>query len=282
MRWVPWVPKTVAIVGVGHIGGSLAMALRGEGVEVIGVDPDAQVLARAAARGAVDRGFTAPDAVREAEVVILAAPLEATAEVARAVMSSLRPGTLVTDVGSVKGPIVRAVEPLAQAAGVHFVGGHPMFGTEGQGVEVARAELLKGARFIVTPTEHSDPGAVERLCSLANALGMTPLRMSPEEHDRAVAGVSHLPYVLAVALTRSTTSTECAGPAFRDMTRVAASPVEMWQEILSLNRSSVNAALEALIVELEALRSLDGQALRQALEDARRRRTDLNASRPTS
>jgi prephenate dehydrogenase len=178
----------------------------------------------------------------------------------------------LSDFGSVKAPIVRAIEPLLPPA-VRFLGLHPMCGTAGQGIDSARADLFAGAVLIATPTERTDPSTAADLASIGDLLQMRVLRMSPEEHDRQVAIVSHLPYLISVGLTRLATGIECAGPSFRDATRVAMSPAGLWEQILSLNRANVLEAVEKIRGELLRLGGLKSEQLQRALEQARAARS---------
>ncbi len=264
----------IAIAGVGLVGGSLGLALTHLGHEVIGLDLDADTLVRAVARGAISRGSTLPEEVGAASVVILATPLDQLAATAGWLLPHLRPGCIVTDVGSVKTGVVKALEKLLPSS-VHYLGGHPMFGTEGQGIEAARANLVEGAAFILTPTAHSSVEAETALTALFSSLKMRVLTLSPEEHDRQVATLSHLPQLIATALTLIAPSTDVAGSSFRDATRVAMSPSAMWRTVFALNGTEVREAVRRLTVELQRLVELEPEALVEALEEARRRRTAL-------
>jgi prephenate dehydrogenase len=193
----------------------------------------------------------------------------------------LKPGCLVTDAGSSKAAIVAGVEslPLAQAA---FVGGHPMTGSEQMGVEHARADLFERTTYAITPTPSTAPWATDRLRDLAVALGACPLVLDPEEHDRAVAAVSHLPHLLATTLVLLTEQRarrgepvyELAAGSWDSGTRVAASGSRLWREIYVSNREAVLAAVDDFRDTLSLLRELlahdPGDALEVLLEEARR------------
>lgn len=258
--------RQIAIVGLGQIGGSLGMALRAHGKRVVGIDRSPEVLETARSRGALDHASLDLAQVSGCEVVVLAVPLDQVVAVAQQVAPLLSADALLTDVTSVKGPIVRALDALR--APVRFVGGHPMFGTEKQGIGQADASLVAGAPFVLTPSGATDPAATDELEGLVREIGMRPLRLSPEEHDHQVAQVSHLPFLVAAALARVTSDTRCAGPTFRDMTRVAASPPQMWRDVLALNRHEVRQAARSLIEELQQLLELEGDALEEALGEA--------------
>jgi prephenate dehydrogenase len=274
--------QRATLIGVGLIGGSLGMALRARGLarEVVGVTRSDAGISQARARGAIDRGTVDPAAgVDGADLVVLAVPPEQVVPMARRVIPLLPPGALLTDVASVKGEIVRSIEPLIRPrGGVTFVGGHPMAGNEGQGIAAAAAGLFEGTVYLVTPTPATPRADVERLAVLARAVGAVPVEMSPDEHDRAVALVSHLPYLVAAALMGATgDAVPAVGPAFLGATRVAGSPVALWAQICRLNRDQIQRALRAFRDELARLEAAieDGNQLDALLEAARRARRRL-------
>ncbi len=275
----------VTIVGVGLIGGSLGMAVRRRGLarEVVGVTRAAEAIAAARARGAIDHGtLVLEEAVAGADLVVLATPPDAVVPAARRALPHLRPDAILTDVASVKGGIVRAIEAVAEPQGAVFVGGHPMAGNEGSGVASADAELFERAVYVLTPTERIGPAAVARLADFARALGARPVVLAPDEHDRAVAIVSHLPYLIAAALVSvADGAAGAAGPAFLGATRVAVSPVELWTQICRLNRAPIAAALAAFRSELAQLEAAldDRDRAGALLERARAARARLGAAR---
>jgi len=257
----------VTIIGVGLVGGSLGMALRARGLarEVVGVTRVPDTIPLATQRGAIDRGTVEPlEGVDGADLVVVATPPDDVVPMARRVLPGLRPGAILTDVASVKGEIVRSVEAFAGAyGGVRFVGGHPMAGNEGRGIEAAAADLFEGTVYLVTPTPRTDPAAVARLADLARALGARAVEFDPDEHDRTVAVVSHLPYLVAAALVGiSGGAARAAGPGFLGATRVAGSPIELWAQICRLNREPIAAALRAFRGELAALEAALGDDAR--------------------
>jgi prephenate dehydrogenase len=271
-----------AIIGVGLIGGSLGMAMRARRLarEIVGVARVPETIGIARARGAIDGGTTDPvDGVQDADLVVLATPPELVVPMARHVLPYLRAGAIVTDVASVKGEIVRGIESaLEPGGGVAFVGGHPMAGNEGRGVSSASPNLFEGAGYIITRTPRTDAEAGERIVALAHAVGARPMVMDPDAHDRTVARVSHLPYLLAAALMAAAADeTAAAGPSFLGATRVAGSPVPMWAQICRLNRQEIVDALRAFRGRLDRLeRALaDGTDLDALLEDARQARLKL-------
>ena len=236
--------RTLGIVGVGLIGGSIGMAARRAGWEVVGVD-SAATLERALALGAIDRPADL-DGVRDAEMVVLAAPVSQIT----GLLAELAPtDALVTDVGSAKAAIVRG----AAAAGIRrFVGGHPMAGSQLGGVANASADLFQGARYLLTPTGDTLPEAYARVTQFVrDDLGAVPTAVDPERHDRLVAALSHLPHLLAVALLRVTSeispdALSFAGPSFRDLTRVGAANPSLWADILAENAAAVREVLDLL------------------------------------
>ena len=277
--------ERVTIIGVGLIGGSLGMAIRARGLarEVVGVTRTESSIPLALARRAIDRGITDPVAgVRGADLVVLAVPPDQVVPLARRVWPNLRATAIVTDVASVKGEIVRAVEPLmASEGGAQFLGGHPMAGNEGQGITAAEADLFEQRAYLLTPTPRTPQAPVERLAGLARALGAIPVTMSPEEHDDSVAMVSHLPYLVAAALmSAGVRAVPSAGPSFLSATRVAGSPVPLWAQICRLNREPIHNALRAFREELARLEAAieDGDRLDSLLEAARQARLRLGAA----
>ena len=245
-------PGSLAIFGVGLIGGSIGMAARRAGWTVLGID-STEVLEVAARAGAVDRAAGA-DQIRHCDMVVLAAPVSVIPEL----LAGLPPTeAVVTDVGSTKSAIVRA----ARAAGIRrFVGGHPMAGGQLSGVAGASADLLRGARYLLTPTGDTLPEAYARVTQFVrDDLGAMPTAVEPERHDRLVAAVSHLPHLIAVALLQvasgiSPDALGFAGPSFRDLTRVGASSPGLWADILDANSTAVREALESFT---EAMRHLE-------------------------
>lgn len=289
---------TVVIWGVGLIGGSIGMALRQRGLadEVIGIGRPGGAAAEAAAGpgtggageadagawqvpeavrlGAVDRMVADPGAaLARADLVILAMPVQAMIDLAPRAARWFRPGTVVTDVASVKEAVVAAWERHLPD-GVAFVGGHPMFGRERSGVAHASADLIPGCRWVLTPGERAttllsagrgrrEVPPLERVWELVAALGAEPVQMSPAEHDRRVAAVSHLPQLVATALAAAARDLDEAQPGtldlaaggFRDATRIADSPSGLWHEIWANNRPALREALAAFrgaLAELEA------------------------------
>jgi prephenate dehydrogenase len=286
-------PVAIAVIGTGLIGTSVAQAAGVAGIRVCGWDADADVLARAAALSELEPAASADAAAAAADVVFVCTPLGRVPDVAAAALRAS--AGVVSDVGSVKGSVVADVtsgSPEGSAA--RFVGGHPMAGSERSGPEAASATLLDGATWVLTPAEGTDPGAVERVRSLVQAFGARPVVMAPDAHDRAVALVSHLPQLLSSAVMAFAVREHDAGPddhdllgltagGFRDLTRLAGSSPELWEQILVENAQAVSRELtrfaELLLSARDALDVEDGGALVALLEEARAGRT-LLATKP--
>ena len=250
---------TVAIVGVGLIGGSLGMALKSRRLahQVIGIGRSAERLEKAVALGAIDIGMTElSQGVAEADVVVLCTTVGHILDTLQKTLEAVKPGAIVTDVGSTKGAIV------TQAGGARFfVGGHPMAGSEQTGVEAARPTLFQEATWAFTPTEGTDLGALQTVEMLAREVGATTLTLAPEAHDAMLAVTSHLPHVLASALMRQAATVQQSLPqtqrltagSFADATRVAASSPEIWRDVCLTNRAAVLEALRGFRAEIDLL-----------------------------
>jgi prephenate dehydrogenase len=253
--------ETIAIVGVGLIGGSLGLALRKAGFSgrILGVSSE-RTVAAAVARGAIDEGVTLEAAAARADLVYLAQPISGIIDSLDRLAPLAGPGMLVTDAGSTKSAIVRkASEALSKC---QFLGGHPMAGKESRGVESADADLFQGRTYVLTPGSASEletPPA-RTLVSWINRIGSTLVTMSPEEHDTTVAFTSHLPQIASTALasvlaTLRDEQLPVAGQGVVDMTRLALSSFEIWYDILSTNRDAVDHALAVYIDKLTEMRN---------------------------
>ncbi len=248
----------ITIVGVGLIGGSIGLAVKKRGVakEVVGVCRRRSSLAKAIARHAVDWGTRDVEkGVSGADIVIIATNVGTIPARARAASRYMKKGSILTDVGSVKAPLVREIEGFLPE-GISFVGSHPMAGSEKAGVESARADLFEGAVTILTKTPRTDPEPFHVLARLWTSLGADVAVMTPALHDEKVALVSHMPHVAAmgVCLAQDGTSLAYAANGFKDTTRIASSDPEMWTDILRANRAAVLKGLDKLIVRLTALK----------------------------
>ena len=274
---------TLAVVGVGLIGGSVGLAARRRGAagRVVGVDGRPEALRRALERGALDEAQ--PDlrtAAAAADVVMFCTPVDAIAAGVLEAAPACRSGTLLTDAGSTKAAVVRAVEGKLPAD-VAFVGGHPLAGSEKQGPDYSSAEMFEGRLVVLAKTAHTHDNALSRAAALWQALGARVRVMDPDEHDRAVATTSHLAHLTASALA-GVTPPEWLGltaGGFRDATRVAAGGPELWAGILLSNTDAVLAALGRLDGRLAAFRRAlaagDREALTALLREGKQVREQL-------
>ncbi len=267
--------QKVTLVGVGLLGGSLGLALRRRRLAAVvtGCVRRAAGIDECLEAGAVDEAtLDLEAAVRDADLVVLCTPIGQMAQLAARFGPALKPGVLVTDVGSVKASVVREVEPLVAAAGGLFLGSHPMAGAEKTGVGAARADLYEGAVCVITPTARSDSGAREKIEAFWKTLGSRILVLSPEQHDDLVSRSSHLVQVVAAQLVHYVLGPDrpseqrllCAG-GFRDATRIASGSPEMWRDIALANRESLARSLDELVVELRAARRLIEDGNQEAL-----------------
>jgi prephenate dehydrogenase len=268
---------TLTIVGVGLIGGSAGLAARQRGVAryVVGVGRSAESVEDARRVGAIDEGLCdLGDAARRSDLILFCTPVDRIAEQVRAAAAVCRPGTLLTDAGSTKDAIVRALDG-ALPPGVAFVGGHPLAGSEKRGPAHARGDLFDGRLVVLTPTPRTDPAAVERVGTFWKQLGARVLLLGPQDHDDALAITSHLPHLVAAALADTLPDhlRILAATGFRDTTRVAAGDPELWAAIFAQNRGAVLAALGRLAERLAAYRDAiehnDMYAVRQMLTRAK-------------
>jgi prephenate dehydrogenase len=284
--------ERVAVVGMGLIGTSIAMAAARAACAVRGWDTDPEVAARAASLTQMTAAVSLGEAVADADLVIVCTPIVA---LAGSVVSSLgaAPTALVIDTGSVKTRIVREVAASADARDLgRFVGSHPMGGTERSGPDHAAASVVDGIVWALTPTDATDPDAVARVAAWVERLGARPVRLTPDRHDRLVAFASHLPQVASTSLMGLAAAEEAGEPeilllaagGFRDLTRLAASNPSLWSEILLANREQVAGAIDLYVERLRALReevlAERGPDLVRTFEDAKRARLRL-ATKPT-
>ncbi len=254
--------ERVAVVGTGLIGTSIALAAARAGAATAGWDVDPGVAARAAVVSDMRIADSVEDAVREADVVVIATPIPTIGPIVAAALAAA-PDAVVTDVGSVKGALVRAAIAAASSTdAARFVPGHPMGGSERSGPEHASASVVDGIVWAVTPHPASDAQAVETLESWVASLGARPVRLEPERHDRLVAFVSHLPQVASTALMSLAATEEADEPdilllaagGFRDLTRLAASNPALWSDILLANAGAIGEAIDLYVARLERLR----------------------------
>src|SRR5688572_4401691 len=277
--------RTISIVGLGLIGGSIALAVRDRwpAARIAGVDRKG-VLAHALGGGAIDRAAdSAADVVADADLIILAAPVRQNLKLLAEIAQRLPATAIVTDVGSTKRSIVDAAAALS--CGHAFVGGHPLGGAEQGGFGFARPDLFAGRPWILTPHDTADGSQadVSRLSAFVAGLGARPVVMTAEEHDRVMAFVSHLPQLAASALMDvvggavQAEGLRVAGRGLTDSTRLASSPASVWKDVCVTNADAIRAALDLLIDRLGDLRADlgRGDVMESVFADAARWRGEL-------
>lgn len=274
----------VTIVGLGLIGGSLGMAIRKRHLarRVIGFARHEATIREAKAKGAIDDGDIefCPDWLGSSDLVVIATPPLTVAPLARKIARLTRHSFILTDVASTKGEIVRAVECVLPSR-IHFVGSHPMAGSERSGVSAADARLFQGAPCVVTPTPRSNRQAVRRVSELWRSVGGQPISLSPVRHDALVAQISHLPHLIAVSLvfTAEADALKLAAGGFADTTRIALSDPALWQEISLTNRREMTKVVDRFIRQLRGVRQLVAQKKAKSLSahfrSAQRKRRTL-------
>ncbi|MBI5344620.1 MAG: prephenate dehydrogenase/arogenate dehydrogenase family protein [Deltaproteobacteria bacterium] len=272
--------KKVAVIGVGLIGGSIALVLRKKGLAggITGIGRGIENLKTAKRLGIID-SFTLDiaEGVAGADLVIVAVPALKIADTVKKALPHLRPPCIITDVGSVKSAVVEAIEPLLPE-GVAFVPGHPIAGTENSGADAAFMTLFKGRLCILTPARNTDKDALKAVRAVWKAAGSRVVSMDAETHDRVLAAVSHLPHMIAYTLVNAVA--ESAGGVkdilgysaggFKDFTRIASSSPEMWTDICAMNRDNIVGMIAAFEKRLEALKKMivagDLAGIRNAFE----------------
>lgn len=287
-------PETkVAIIGVGLIGGSLGMALRrAGGFRVTGVGRHEKKLRLAKKLGAVDDlAIDLARGVRDADIVVLCTPVDVTAATVAKILPHIKDGAVLTDAGSIKGGVHRALEPILKnfraktGKKIYFVGGHPMAGAEKSGVAFADGRIYRGASVVISVEPGAPARAGDTVRRMWRKAGARLMDISPAEHDRMVAFASHLPHVLAFALCRAVFSASRCDPrtkevlasSFRDMTRVADSNPRDWAVICSGNKKELVRAIDRCIRELKTLRDGTGNSARleKAFSEAKSARQKL-------
>ncbi len=287
---MPVMFQRTVVVGVGLIGGSLALAARKQGLvdEVLGYGRGEKNLRVAQKRGMIDRYFLHEEELpKGVDLMILATPVEATVPLAASFLPRLESGCLISDVGSVKGKIVREMERLLPSA-IPFVGAHPIAGGEQWGAEAARADLFIGQRCILTPTRRTHPGALKKMVSLWRKVGAKVEVMDPSLHDNILGVVSHLPHLLAYSMVTTLKRTRvdskelkeyCAG-GFKDFTRIASSRPEIWRDICLANQRAIGQCLGDYIKRLTQLRKWirngEGRLLEREFAEANELRRQIS------
>ena len=276
--------QRVALIGLGLIGSSIARRVKRDGLvtEVVGCARTEPTRARAMELGIVDRVCADPAAaVAGADLVILCSPVGSFGAIAETIAPALEPGAILTDTGSVKGAVIRDVQPHVPA-GVHFIPGHPVAGTEHSGPDSGFAELFDGRWCILTPPEGTDESAVERLAEFWRRAGSRVERMDSAHHDLVLAITSHIPHLIAYNIVGTADDLETvtesevikyAAGGFRDFTRIAASDPVMWRDVFLSNRDAVLEVLGRFSEDLTALQRAirwgDGDALQELFERTR-------------
>jgi len=276
----------VVIVGTGLIGGSFALGLKAAGAvrEIVGLERSAQALARARELGIIDASATSPqEALRGADLVMLATPVAQTAAILTSLLPWLEAGTVVTDAGSTKSDVVASARAVLGERIAQFVPGHPIAGRETNGPQAALRDLYRGKKAVLTPLPENAPADVERVAAAWRACGAIIHTLSPQDHDRVFAAVSHLPHLLAYALVDDIANKPhanmlfaYAASGFRDFTRIAGSSPEMWRDISLANRDALLGELDAYLAQLTVLRTRlaagDGAGLESVYANAQRAR----------
>jgi prephenate dehydrogenase len=276
----------VVVVGVGLIGGSFALALKQAGAarQIVGMGRSKEALARALELGIVDSVTESPEeAMLGADLVLLAAPVAQTGPILAALAPWLDIGTVITDAGSTKSDVVASARAALGAKVKQFVPAHPIAGRESNGPDAALAALYQGKKTVITPLPENDAGDVGLVAAAWRLCGAVIHTLTPEQHDRVFAAVSHLPHLLAYALVDDIANKphadqlfQYAASGFRDFTRIAGSSPEMWRDISLANRDALLTELDAYLAQLTVLRAHlaanDGPGLEAIYTNAQRAR----------
>ncbi len=269
------------------MGGSLGLALkrRVPDLKVVAyarrVDTRETALSLAAADVVVD---TPEQAAQGSDLVVLCVPVLKLAEMAQACLPGLGPGAVLTDVGSTKDDVIKAISPVLEGSRAEFVGSHPIAGSEATGIEAAREDLYQDATVVVTPLSDSSADAVSRTVTFWEILGSNVQVMTPQAHDALIARTSHLPHLVAVALAGAVCRepediAPLCGSGFRDTTRIASGSAEIWHDIVRTNRSAIQTELDAFSASVDLLRELiddeDYEGVRRFLNECRARRAQV-------
>lgn len=270
----------VTILGVGLLGASFALAMKKHKFSnhITGHGRTIENLKKAKRKKIIDSfDLDSTKACEDADLVLFATPVGSFIEIAKKIRNSLKKGSIVTDVGSVKGSLVYEMETL-MPEGVSFVGGHPIAGSSRSGIETSRADIFKGAKCILTPTEKTSKDALDRVIQIWKIFGSIVELMDKEEHDRVYAAVSHLPHLLAYAIVNTVGDIDgsylkFAGQGFKGTTRIAASSPELWRDICILNKDNLLESVEVFRSNLDRLsqylRASDVESLKREFTRAR-------------
>ena len=282
--------QKVTVIGVGLLGASLAKACKGRGLvdEITGYGRNCENLRKAKDLKIIDHySGDLSEAVSDADLVVLCTPVSTIVPLIQSLVSQVQPGTIITDVGSVKESVLHSADKL-MPEGIFFVGSHPIAGGENSGLESSTASLYQDAKCIVTPTEKTDTTALKKISALWNALGMNVISLSAEEHDFIFGAVSHLPHIVAYALmntlgglktTNNLEVTGFSGAGLRDITRIASSDPVMWRDICLSNRNHSLNLINRFQKKLEEIRNTiergDGQKLEKEFVAANKYRLNV-------
>jgi prephenate dehydrogenase len=270
----------VSVLGVGLIGASFSLALKEKKLcsEIAGFGRSVENLKKAKDRGIIDTFALDPAAAcRDADLIMLSAPAGSFTDMIKRSSEAFSKGAIVTDAGSVKGDLVSEIERM-MPEGVSYIGAHPIAGSENSGIDSASHDLFAGAKCIITPTKNSDPRSLEKVRDLWKKLGSTTIEMDPQKHDHIYASVSHLPHMIAYNMVNTVAAMdrsylEFSGRGFRDMTRIAGSPPELWRDICMMNRKNLIDMIEVFQRNLESLnrhlKASDSEALEAEFRNAR-------------
>jgi prephenate dehydrogenase len=269
--------KQITILGIGLIGASLALSCRQRKLagKIVGFGRNADNLKKAQEKNIIDSGSTdLKTAVEGSDLIILCTPVGVLVERIREMIPFLQDGCIITDAGSVKGPLVKEIDALVPKA-VHYVGAHPIAGGEQSGLEAARVDLLTGAKCIITPTANTQTEALQRVTEFWTEVGMRTLTMDAHEHDTVFGALSHLPHVVAYALMNTVANVKTAshgdilsmsGGGLKDITRIASSDPVMWRDICLKNKLPVVTLINQFQSALENIKTLIEQDQAEALQ----------------
>lgn len=276
----------VTILGVGLIGASFALAMKKRGLcsHIAGYGRREDNLKKAMEMKIIDSfEVDASKACADSDLILFAIPVGQFTATAKKINSSFKKGAIVTDVGSVKGKLVRDMEAL-MPEGVSFVGGHPIAGSDRTGIDSATADLFAGARCILTPTEKTDKTVLKKITTLWESIGAIVSTLNTDEHDRIYAAVSHLPHIIAYAIVNTVDDInksylKFAGQGFKDTTRIAASSPELWRDISLMNRENILEFIELFKKNLDSLsgclKKSDSEAIEKEFKKAKALREDV-------
>jgi prephenate dehydrogenase len=281
--------KKITIIGVGLIGGSLGLALKEKkpNFKIIGIDKQ-EIIEKAIIRGAIDEGtINLKEGIKEADVVILATPVKIILDLLSQINPFLKKGCLVTDTGSTKTQIVKKANKVL-SKDIHFIGGHPMAGSEKYGINSANTHLFLDKTYILTPSNKSKLAALEKIFLIIEMISAKRLILDPFEHDKIIAAISHLPQILAVSLTNTISTLvqeennnnyfKVIGEGFKDMTRIASSPYKIWEDICQTNQENILRSIQEFRNYLEVIEEKlknDPSSLKEEFQKASKLRETL-------